>query len=101
MSRFAAQQSDLFASAPTRSVPVPAPPSIDSIAELTQMLALARAADRLPWPDLSTAMEWEYRVLFLARQSGAEGQRLATAIMDETERLFAAQEQEQLGAAVD
>jgi hypothetical protein len=46
-------------------------------------------------------MEWEYRVLFLARQSGAEGQRLATAIMDETERLFAAQEQEQLGAAVD
>ena len=60
------------------------------------MLALVRAAERLPWPDLPAAMEWEYRVIFLARQGDAEGQRLASAIMDETERLFAAQEREQL-----
>jgi hypothetical protein len=100
MSRFAAQQTDLFASVPSGPAqgPPPADP-IDPIAELTQMLVLTRAADRLPWPDLSTAMEWEYRALFLARQSGAEGQRLASAIMDETERLFAAQEREQLADA--
>ena len=63
------------------------------------MHALVRAAERLPSPDLPSAMEWEYRVLFLARQSGAEGQRIASAIMDETERLFAAQEREQLAPA--
>jgi hypothetical protein len=63
------------------------------------MLAFAKAADRLPWPDLSSAMDWEYRALFLARQGSAEGQRLASAIMDETERLFAAQEREQLEGA--
>jgi hypothetical protein len=32
-------------------------------------------------------------VLRLARMAGAEGQTLAAAIMDETERLFAADEQ--------
>jgi hypothetical protein len=94
MSRFADQQSDLFASAP--SAQAPAPPPIDPFVELQRMHALVRAAERLPWPDLPSAMEWEYRVLFLARQSGAEGQRLASTIMDETERLFAAQEREQL-----
>jgi hypothetical protein len=96
MSRFAAQQSDLFASAPAQPAAASVPPAIDPIVELEQMFDLARSAEQLPWPDLPTAMEWEYRVLFLARQSGAEGQRLASAIMDETERLFAAQEREQL-----
>jgi len=63
------------------------------------MLAWTRAADRLPWPDLTAAVDWEYRALFLARQGGPEGQRLASAIMDEIERLFAAQEREQLEGA--
>jgi hypothetical protein len=96
MSRFAARQSDLFAPTPARPAQEPVSPPLDPIGELTQMLALTRAADRLPWPDLTSAVEWEYRVLFLARQSGADGERLASAILDETERLFAAREQEQL-----
>jgi hypothetical protein len=99
MPRWAAQQSGLFAPAPAPSVQAPAPPSVDPIVELHQMLALVRAAERLPRPDLPAAMEWEYRVLFLAGQCDAEGQRLASAIMDETERLFAAQEREQLSPA--
>ena len=44
-------------------------------------------------------MDWEYCALFLAHQGGAEGQRLASAIGDETERIFAAQEREQLEGA--
>jgi hypothetical protein len=101
MSRFAPQQSDLFAPASVPSGRAPTLPPvdpIDPITELNEMLAFARAADRLPWPDLSTAMDWEYRALFLGRQSGSEGRLLASAIMDETERLFAAQEREQLEA---
>jgi hypothetical protein len=79
---------------------VPAPiDSVDPVSELNRMLAMTRAADSLPWPDLSSAMAWEYRVLFLARQGGAEGQRLASAIQEETERLFAAEERDQLDAA--
>jgi len=39
-------------------------------------------------------MAEEYRVLGLARLAGAEGTRLAAAIMAETERLFAAAEQD-------
>jgi len=56
------------------------------------MLAMVRAADRLPWPTLSVAMAEEYRVLNLGRAAGPDGARLAAAILDETERLFAAQE---------
>jgi hypothetical protein len=99
MSRFAAQQSDLFAPVSGQSGPAPRQADLaDPIAELNEMLALVRSADCLPWPDLPAAMAWEYRALFLARQGGAEGDRLASAIMDETERLFAAQEQAQVAA---
>jgi hypothetical protein len=44
-------------------------------------------------------MAAEYRVLGLARLAGDEGARLATAILDETERLFFAAEQEAARAA--
>jgi hypothetical protein len=99
MSRFAAQQSDLFAPVPGQSGAEPRQDNLAGpIAELNEMLALVRAADRLPWPDLPAAMAWEYRALFLARQGCTEGHRLASSIMDETERLFAAQEREQLEA---
>ncbi len=102
MSRTVPHQSDLFATAFAGSDSASAPPPVipaDPIAELHQMLALVRSADRLPWPDLQAAMAWEYRSLFLARQSGPEGQRLVSAIMDESERLFAAQEREQVATA--
>ena len=95
MTRFAAQQPDLFAPARLAEPPPPADP-IDPIAELNAMLAQVKAADRPPWPHLTVAIEWEYRALFLARQSGEEGKRLATAIIDEDERLFSAQERAQM-----
>jgi len=86
MRRFVPSQPDLFAPAAA-----PARPPLDELAEL---LAVLRVADRLPWPDLAAAMAAEYRVLWLARLAGAEGTRLAAASLDETERLFAAAEQE-------
>lgn len=66
--------------------------------ELRELLALLRASDTMPWPDLGTTMAEEHRVLWLGRQAGAEGEALAYAILDETERLFAAAEQAQLTA---
>jgi hypothetical protein len=62
------------------------------------MLAMVRGADRLPWPDLSTAMAEEYRAIGLGRRAGAEGERLVAAIMDETERLFSAEERRSMPA---
>ena len=85
---FGPRQPDLFAAPP----PEPAPADPDPLDELTMLLDMLRAADRLPWPHLTAAMEAEYRVLFLAKQAGAEGARLASAIMEQTERLFSAAE---------
>lgn len=90
MSRFALSQPDLFAPAP---VPEPVAPARLPLGELAEILAELRATEHLPWPDLTVAMAEEQRVLSLARMAGAEGQVLAAAIMDETERLFAADEQ--------
>ena len=88
MSRFVPSQPDLFAAPATPAQPERAP-----LDELAELLALLRVADRLPWPDVATAMAEEQRAYGLARRAGAEGMRLAAAIMDETERLFTAAEQ--------
>jgi len=97
MRRFAPDQTDLFApTAPPRVAAAPVRPPLD---ELTELLADLRAADSLPWPDLPAAMAAEYRVLGLARLAGDEGARPATAILDETERLFAAAERQAARAA--
>ena len=96
MSRSDSRQSDLFSPRqpdPFAAPPAePAPPGPDPLDELTALLDTLRAADRLPWPHLTAVMEAEYRELFLARQAGAEGARLASAIMEQTERLFSAAE---------
>jgi len=89
MHRFGPSQPDLFASATTRA----AAPASAPLAELAALLATLRAAERLPWPDAAAAMAEERRALGLARLAGAEGERLAAAILQETERLFAASEQ--------
>jgi hypothetical protein len=64
--------------------------------ELTALLTRLQAADRLPWPDAATAMAEEHRALGLARLAGQEGQRLAAAILEQTERLFSAAERDAL-----
>lgn len=92
MPRFAPTQPDLFAPA---AVPQEAPPPTrPPLVELAALLAELRAAERLPWPDVTVAMAEEQRMLALARSAGAEGKALAAAIMDEIERLFAADERE-------
>jgi len=97
MHRFALSQPDLFTPATPASPPAtPARPPLDELAEL---LAALRSAERLPWPDVVSAMAAEYRVLWLARRAGAEGEMVAASIMEETERLFAAAEQEAARAA--
>ena len=96
MPRFVPNQSDLFAPvALTQEEPLPGP---EPIVELTALLAELRAADRLPWPDVTVAMAEERRMLNLARGAGTEGKVLSAAIMDEIERLFAAAEQEAANA---
>jgi hypothetical protein len=92
MSRFAPGHPDLFASPAT--VSEPAAPERPPLEELTGLLSMLRATDRLPWPDLSTAMAEEYRAIGLGRRAGPDGEKLVSAIMDETERLFSAEEQE-------
>ena len=89
MSRVAPGQPDLFAPAH----PAPAASERPPLEELTESLAMLRAADWLPWPDQNTAMAGEYRAIGVGRRAGAEGERLVSAIMDETERLFSAEEQ--------
>ena len=91
MNRVVPTQPDLFAP----EVQPPATPEVDPLAELTALLAMLCAADRLPWPDAAATMAEERRALGLARLAGAEGERLAAAILEETERLFAAAEQAQ------
>jgi hypothetical protein len=90
MSRFAPGHPDLFAPA---AAPEPPPSARPPLEELAEILTELRATEHLPWPDLTVAMAEEQRFLRLARMAGAEGQILAAAIMDETERLFAADEQ--------
>jgi hypothetical protein len=90
MRRFVPGQSDLFASTATPSaVPMRAP-----LAGLVDLRGSLRAAERLPWPDAAATMAEERRALGLARLAGAEGERLAAAILHETERLLAAAEQD-------
>jgi hypothetical protein len=96
MLRFEPSQPDLFAPAPSDA---PVPPERAPLDELAELLAVLRAAERLPWPDLTATMEAERRAYGLARLAGAEGALLAAAIMDETERLFSAAEQEAAQAA--
>jgi hypothetical protein len=90
MSRFAPGQPDLFAPTSSKAVAPESPP----LEELAELLSILRAADRLPWPDISTAMAEEHRVIGLGRRAGPEGERLVAAIMDETERLFSVEERE-------
>ena len=96
MIRFGLSQPDLFAppAAP------PAEPPRAPFDELTELLAILRAAARLPWPDAAATMMEERRVLGLARLAGAEGKRLADAILEETERLLTVSEQESMGTDV-
>jgi len=90
MRRFAASQLDLFAPTATpAAAPIQSP-----LAKLTDLLDSLRAADRLAWPDAAATMAEERRALGLARLAGADGDRLAAAIMQETERLLAATEQD-------
>jgi hypothetical protein len=97
MPRVAPNQPDLFAPpAPASSAPGRPP-----LEELAEMLTALRAAARLPWPDLSTAMAEEYRAIGLGRRAGAEGERLVAAIMDETERLFSAEERQTMPACAE
>jgi hypothetical protein len=88
MARVAPHHPDLFAP-PAAAPATPERPPVD---ELLDLLAMLRGADRLPWPDLSAAMAEEYRAIGLGRRAGPEGERLVSAIMDETERLFSAEE---------
>ncbi len=84
MSRFA--QTDLFAPPPAPAEPEEAPAPLD---ELRAILARVRAAERLPFPDAAAAMTEELRVVGLGRRAGTEGAALASAILDEMERLHA------------
>jgi len=58
------------------------------LAELTQLLDMLRAADRLPWPDAALTMAEEHRALGLARVAGPAGTPLVAAILQQTERLL-------------
>jgi hypothetical protein len=94
MRRFAPSHADLFAPTTTpAAVPTRAP-----LAELADLLGSLRSAERLPWPDAAATMAEERRTLGLARLAGAEGERLAAAILQETERLLAATEHDALHA---
>jgi len=93
MPRFAPGQRDLFAPS-VEAATDPPPAARPPLQELADLLAELRATERLPWANLSVAMAVEQHYLGLARIAGAEGQKLAAAIMDEAERLFAADERE-------
>jgi hypothetical protein len=84
MHRFSPAQTDLFAPASPPSDP-PRRPPLDELAEL---LAALRAAKSPPWPDAAAAMAEERRALGLARIAGPDGDSLAAAILEETERLL-------------
>ena len=93
MRRFAPAQPDLFGPAqPDMFTPPPEESKTEPLEELAAMLDVLRGAERLPWPDAAAAMAEEHRVLGLARLAGPEGQRVAAAILEETERLFSTTE---------
>lgn len=46
----------------------------------------------MPWPDLREAMAEEYRAIGLGRRAGPEGEKLVSAVIDETERLLSVEE---------
>ena len=92
MRRFAPSQPDLFAPPPAPAPP-PSPPERPPLDELNDLLALVRGAEKMPWPNLQETMAQEHRAMFLASKAGAEGAKLLTAIFNETERLFSAEEQ--------
>jgi hypothetical protein len=75
------------------------PPGPPPLVQLEAMLADLRAADRLPWPDVSVALVEEQRMFALARRAGEEGMAMAARIEDQIERLFFEAEQEALNAA--
>jgi hypothetical protein len=77
-------QADLFAPSPAPTADEPPP-----LEELRAILARVRAADRLPFADAAAAMAEELRVVGLSRRAGPEGAALASAILDEMERLHA------------
>jgi hypothetical protein len=86
MSRFDASHPDLFAPV-ARPETAAEPPPLD---QLNALLAMLRSAEHLPWPDAAATMAEERRALGLARLAGPEGEALAAAILEETERLLAA-----------
>jgi hypothetical protein len=57
--------------------------------ELNAMLVRLRAADVMPWPTISAAMQEEYRALWLAKQAGPAATGLAAEVANEFERLMA------------
>lgn len=77
-------QPDLLAPSPRPPEPEP-----DPLAELRAILEHARRLDRLPFERLPAAMEKELRIVGLGRRAGREGEALASAILDEFERLHA------------
>jgi hypothetical protein len=101
MPRFAPVQPDLFAPLRPAAAPEapPAPPEKPPLEELREVLALVQGADKLPWPDLQSAMAVESRCLGLAKQAGEEGEKLLAAIFAETERLFHEEEEAMMAAS--
>lgn len=97
MLRVGPAQPDLFAPAPAADPPpAPEPPPLD---QLAAMLALLRAAEAMPWDGVPAVMAQEQRAMHWARAAGPDGAALASAIMDQIERLFVAEETQQLAAA--
>ena len=97
MARVAGVQPDFFSPSPEVYTTQPAQvlPEIqeDPVAELLGLLALLKGAAELPWADAAATMQQERRALTLARLAGPEGDSLVASIMEETERLLAAQDQ--------
>ena len=89
MTRFVPFQTDLFVTCSPAAAKAPAK---EPLTELAEMLARLRQAERMPWPDAAGAMVEERRALGLAAMAGAEGGRLVTAILEETERLLSVAE---------
>jgi hypothetical protein len=95
MARVASPQPDLFTPVPrdlfAPCAPEPAP-KLDPLRELRTLLDKVQTASVLPWQDAAAAMAEEHRALWLAKQAGDEGAKLAAAIFEQTERLFSAAE---------
>ncbi|MFZ4410082.1 MAG: hypothetical protein ACOYOH_22240 [Paracraurococcus sp.] len=93
--RTTAEQDDLFAAAAAEA-PVAAPADFIARqrAELDALLALARGAARLPWPDYTQSALAELRFDGLARWlPPAEAAEKSAAFAAELDRLYAAEPQ--------